>query len=257
MDRTDPADRLRLALPSCSVSRDDGFPRADIDVKLLRDPKVRRLRRVLTTPGDAAAAEHLYLAVLLSSWETGYRVSIDDAVAFEVTTPERLEALRTVGLLDANDKIPAQVWEHWFKPAWDRREKRSQGGIEGNRRRWHSDRAASLPDSLPDSLPESAPESAPESPSLPTSHPSIPTSAERFEATEWTSFLEAWKERFKYLPRGAEDVRGSQRSILWPIVSGFPSKSADWCRAAPSSASAYDVVGYVRSAWRREIEGAA
>jgi hypothetical protein len=36
--------------------------------------------------------------------------------------------------------VPARVWEAWFRPAWDRREKRRTGGTEGARRRWHPDR---------------------------------------------------------------------------------------------------------------------
>ena len=63
------------------MSRDDGFPTADLDVKFLRDPKVRRLRRLLPD-GEAPAAEHLYLSVVLSSWEDGYRVALDDALTF-------------------------------------------------------------------------------------------------------------------------------------------------------------------------------
>src|SRR4051794_15191748 len=113
------------------MSRDDGFPAADLDVKFLRDPKIRRLRRHLPDPGDAAAAEHLYLAVLLSSWETGYRVPIDDAVAFEEATPARVAALK-LELLDDEGKVPRAVWERWFRPAFERREKKRAGGREGN-----------------------------------------------------------------------------------------------------------------------------
>ena len=151
------------------VSRDDGFPAAALDVKFLRDPKVRRLRRTLTDPGDAAAAEHLYLAVVLSSWETGYRVPIDDALAFEDATPDRIAALK-LELLDAEGKVPLPVWERWFRPAWDRRERKRAGGREGNRRRWHADR--SPVDDL--SHTDSDTDSHPESPSVP-SHPSVPS----------------------------------------------------------------------------------
>lgn len=119
------------------MSRDDGFPHADIAVGFLRDVKIRRLRQY----GDEQATTLLYLAVVLTSWEEGYRLTVDEADTPVPATPERTTALQTVGLLDSEGKVPARVWESWFRPAWDRREKRRTGGIEGARRRWHPDRA--------------------------------------------------------------------------------------------------------------------
>jgi hypothetical protein len=118
------------------MTRDDGFPHADIAVGFLRDVKIRRLRQY----GDEQATTLLYLAVVLSSWEMGYRLTVDEADTSVPVTPERTTALQAVGLLDAKGKVPARVWEAWFRPAWDRREKRRTGGIEGARRRWHPDR---------------------------------------------------------------------------------------------------------------------
>jgi hypothetical protein len=118
------------------MSRDDGFPHADISVGLLRDVKVRRLRQY----GDEQATTLLYLGIVLSSWEEGYRLTADEADPPVPATPERVAALRAVGLLDIDGKVPVRVWEAWFRPAWERREKRRIGGAEGARRRWHPDR---------------------------------------------------------------------------------------------------------------------
>lgn len=130
------------------MSRDDGFPTADLSVGFLRDVKVRRLRQY----GDEQAATLLYLAVVLSSWEEGYRLTADEADSAVSATPERTTALQAVGLLDSEGMVPVRVWEAWFRPAWERREAKRAGGVEGNRRRWHPDRVT---DSLTDSHPKS------------------------------------------------------------------------------------------------------
>lgn len=123
------------------MSRDDGFPTADLDTGFLRDVKVRRLRQHLPAE-DMPAAILVYEAVMLSSWAEGYRLSADEADTADcaAATPERVAALQAVGLLDSAGKVPAHVWEAWFRPAWDRRERKRAGGAEGNRRRWHPDK---------------------------------------------------------------------------------------------------------------------
>jgi len=118
------------------MSRDDGFPHADISVGFLRDVKIRRLRQY----GDEQATTLLYLAIVLSSWEEGFRLTAEEADLPVTPTLERVAALQSVGLLDVDGKVPARVWEAWFRPAWERREKRRIGGAEGARRRWHPDR---------------------------------------------------------------------------------------------------------------------
>ena len=153
------------------MSRDDGFPIADIDVGILRDVKIRRLRQHVPAD-DVSATTLLYLAVLLSSWEEGYRLTIEEADSPVPATPERIAALRAVGLVDADDKIPLGAWEAWFKPAWDRRDRKRAGGLEGNRRRWHPDKEPPRsPIPVPsdtDSHTDSASDSDPESPSVPS-----------------------------------------------------------------------------------------
>jgi hypothetical protein len=148
------------------VSRDDGFPHADISVGLLRDIKIRRLRQY----GDEAVTTLLYLAIVLSSWEEGFRLTADEADSFIPATSERVTALQAVGLLDEEGMVPVRVWEAWFRPAWERRDKKRVGGIEGNRRRWH-------PDRLTQSDTDSHTDSHPESPSITHSNRQSPTSS--------------------------------------------------------------------------------
>lgn len=248
--------RPRTALEG-RVSRDDGFPIADIDVGILRDVKIRRLGRHVAAE-EVAPTTLLYLAVVLSSWEEGYRLSVDEADAPQPATPEQVAALKATGLLDSEGKVPLQAWEGWFRPAWQRREKKRAGGAEGNRRRWNADKSPSDTDSDSDSDTDSDPES-PSVPSVSPIRSVSPREIEKdFTAPEWGAFLEAWHARgFRYPPSGSEDQPRTQRSILWPIVSSFPTKSPEWCRSAPPGVKPYEVVQYVRGAWRREIEKAA
>ena len=151
------------------MSRDAGFLIADVDVGLLRDVKLRRLRHQLPEE-DVAPATLLYLALVLSSWEEGDRLPIVDADAPVAATPERIAALERVGLIDGEGRIPEHAWRSWFIPAWERREKVRAGAQRGNAKRWGSD-------SLPDSHGESPPDSPPDSPSVP-SVPSVPIRTE-------------------------------------------------------------------------------
>jgi hypothetical protein len=149
------------------MTRADGFSIADIDVGFLRDLKVRWLRQYI--PDDAAATTIVYIAVVLSSWEEGFRLSIAEADSPEDATPERIAALQTAELLDADGRIPLRAWESWFRPAWERRNEKRKGGIEGNRRRWHPDR---LSDTDSDTHSDSVSPSRPSVPSYPSVTPS-------------------------------------------------------------------------------------
>ena len=59
------------------MSRDDGFTRADIDVGLLDDPKVRRLIRSIKDESLVARCIVAYTAVVLASWDRGERISLE------------------------------------------------------------------------------------------------------------------------------------------------------------------------------------
>ena len=58
------------------MSRDGGFPIADVATAHFNDPKVRRLWRVLGDPDMMARAMTLHFAVILASWGEGRRVTV-------------------------------------------------------------------------------------------------------------------------------------------------------------------------------------
>src|SRR3990167_7508414 len=58
-----------------TVSRDAGFAIADVASDHLDDDKVRKLWRLLGSQPEMCAAVTLHLAVILSSWREGRRVT--------------------------------------------------------------------------------------------------------------------------------------------------------------------------------------
>jgi len=115
------------------VSRDDGFPTADIDTGLLDDPKIRRLIRACADDeGLIARCLIAYQAVLYASWGRGERVTLDDAAPLWLTGLDDLAArLVEHGLLASDRRVASQSWDNWFGPAWDRREERRASGRKG------------------------------------------------------------------------------------------------------------------------------
>jgi hypothetical protein len=114
------------------MSRSEGFPIADVDVGILDDPKVRALVRSTKDEALVARAMVAYMAVVTGSWGRGERVTLEDAVPLWINSVEDLaERLASVGLLDAEGRIPERSWESWFRPAWDRREERRESGRKG------------------------------------------------------------------------------------------------------------------------------
>lgn len=114
------------------MSRDAGFAHADVDVNLLDDPKVKRLLRLVDDEGTRARAIVVYQAVVLSSWGEGQRVAAEDAAPVWITGLEDLVALLArVGLLDADGRVVEHAFEGWFRPALERRRKRSEAGRLG------------------------------------------------------------------------------------------------------------------------------
>jgi hypothetical protein len=119
------------------MSRDDGFPIADVSVNLLDDPKFRKLWRLLKDPNAMSQVVALYLATVLASWRAGEPVSAHDAAPAWMTDVDGpLDNLRGVNLLGDDGLIPPDTWSNWFTPAWDRREAKRQAGAEGGRRSW-------------------------------------------------------------------------------------------------------------------------
>ncbi len=105
------------------MSRGDGLGHADIDVGLLRDPKIRQLIRSTKDEGLIARCLIAYQAVVLASWEYGARVSLEDAWPLWMSGLEDIgDRLIAVGLLGDDRRIPPKPWDAWYGVAVTRRE---------------------------------------------------------------------------------------------------------------------------------------
>jgi hypothetical protein len=68
---------------------------------------------------------------------------------------------------------------------------------------------------------------------------------------EWSNFKEAWTARgFRLPPSGGKEDPGTQRGLVWEIVSARPADAGRWCREAPGSTTRA-VVGYILSEWHK------
>jgi hypothetical protein len=147
------------------VSRDDGFPIADVDSGYFEDAKVRALWQRLRDPDRMARALCLHSATVLASWRQGCRVSAAAAAPmWLLADPELMAALRSAKLLDRSGRLPIASWEQWFGPAASRRDQARAAGRVGNAKRWGTgsrpDRdpiARAIPD-LPTDLPTDTPD---------------------------------------------------------------------------------------------------
>jgi hypothetical protein len=134
--------------------RDEGFPHADIDTGIFDDPKVRALARSSRDEGLVARAILAYIATFTASWRAGDRVTLEDAAPLWLSDVVDLgERLRDVRLLDDTNCVPEHAWEAWFRPAWERREKRRASGAEGGRRSWDKRRRSNAEATLNQSHP--------------------------------------------------------------------------------------------------------
>lgn len=154
-------------------SRDDGFSIADVSTVLLDDVKVRKLARRCPDDGELSTRIVIYMATLLVSWREGRRVTASDAESWVELSDDRLTDLREVGLFDAENRITAHAWVHYFKPAWERREQARANGRKGAARRWGWDGDPIATPSQPDSN-GVAGASQPDSGSMPD-RPTVPS----------------------------------------------------------------------------------
>jgi hypothetical protein len=138
----------------------DGFATANIDVGIAHDPKVLALARRLKDPLQTAAHLALYLTLVFETWSRGDRATLEEACPGWWT--DELEPvaanLRVVGLIDEETRLPEHAFEAWYRPAWERRQKRKDSGAEGGRRSWDkrrrsNDEATLNPTVLPTGLP--------------------------------------------------------------------------------------------------------
>jgi hypothetical protein len=236
----------------------DGFATGDVDTGLLADPKIVNLARRLRDPVTTGAYIALYVAVVLESWASGQRMTLDDAAPAWWLEPidDARDHLQAVGLLDAEARIPEHAWAGWFGPA----ERRRQAG----RDRWHrwNDRQRAQADSKP--LANGVPTpTVPTVPTVPTDRPTDSVVEDPRKKAgddfgeEWQAFLDEWFRRFRLPPSGGQDEYRTQRSLLWEVVRAYPNKAAQWLNEAPVGLDSFHAVDHVRKAWRREQSAAA
>ena len=114
------------------MSRDDGFPVADVDSAYFDDAKMRELWQRIADPDRMARAVTLHSATLLSSWRHGERVTVGQAAPLWLLADELTVAdLKAVRMLDRAGKIPLGSWTRWFGAAFQRREARREIGRAG------------------------------------------------------------------------------------------------------------------------------
>ena len=112
------------------MSREDGFPIADVDVSMLEDAKVRQLVRVIGDEAMTARCLIGYTAVVLASWRAGERVTLDEAAPLWLTGLEDLAE----GLRGVDCSTTRAAYRRRRGPdvgARDRREERREAGRKG------------------------------------------------------------------------------------------------------------------------------
>jgi hypothetical protein len=103
------------------VSRVEGFERMDVSCSIDDDPKFRALAR--RYPDLFAVAFTAYIGVMARSWLQGERLTTEEAWPPLLPYGQAaVDALRDVGLLDAETRIPPGAWERHFGAAFERRQ---------------------------------------------------------------------------------------------------------------------------------------
>jgi hypothetical protein len=119
------------------------FERADIDVGLFDDIKVKRLVRLLNDPAKVHHALILYIAAVLDSWAESSPSSLVDSAPIWTDVPDEIvAALVSVELIDDEGRIRAASFDSWVKPAIERVEERREKALRANEIRWDRQRSA-------------------------------------------------------------------------------------------------------------------
>lgn len=121
-----------------------GFGYANIDVGLFDDTKMKRLCRLLGDADRINNAIVLYVSAILASWSEASPASIEDSAPLWTFAPDDIiDALKKVGLIDDDGRIPAESFDHWFGPARDRKVRAQAASAAAHAARYGSDRSAS------------------------------------------------------------------------------------------------------------------
>jgi len=155
------------------MGRDDGFAIADVSTKHLDDDKVRKLWRILAPDvGAMCEAITVHLAVVLASWGSGRRMTVDEAAPLWLSIREEtVPALVRVGLLDARGRVPARSWSTYFGPAAARKKARQEAGRLGGQAKAQRRSSNATAELYP-----SGRQAGPSSPSVPDRPPREPRS---------------------------------------------------------------------------------
>jgi hypothetical protein len=110
------------------MAKADGFQTMDVATDLLNDPKFRRLYRLhpdLWMPSVIA-----YWSLLSDSWREGQRLTIGETWRGELQPNDAIAAaMREVGLIDREERIPTAPWDDWYGKVQKRR--------TNNRAKWN------------------------------------------------------------------------------------------------------------------------
>jgi hypothetical protein len=150
------------------MGRSDGFPTADVSVGHLDDDKIRKLWRILG-PDQGAMTEAVatHLAVVLASWGSGRRKTLDESLPLWLSPSATVvDALVSAGLLDDQHRVPARSWRRHYGPAEARRAARVEAGRLGGIRSGEAKRKQPGSDAKATLYP-SGRQAGPSSPSVP------------------------------------------------------------------------------------------
>jgi hypothetical protein len=104
------------------MSRSAGFDRMDVATSIVDDPKFRTLARVYAQRADYAIAVTAYVGLLALSWREGERLTLEEGWPMLLPYEKRTaDAMRAVGLVDEEFRIPEPAWQSWFGSASERR----------------------------------------------------------------------------------------------------------------------------------------
>jgi len=148
------------------VSR-DRLVRMDISTSWAYDRRTRQLQR--RYPEDWPVYWCAYMALLAEAWSSQRGdVTLEDAwvPALPCEYDAARAALESVGLIDADGRVPAEAWEEWYGPARARMQARSEMAKHAADRRWEQARMRSASGPHADRM-------------LHTSHTSQPASGRR------------------------------------------------------------------------------
>lgn len=177
------------------MSREEGFPIADVDSSYFEDGKMRDLWQRLRDPDLMARAVCIHAATLLASWRQGERLTVAQACPLWLEPSEDvIPALKSSHLLDRSTRIPEASFVQWFGAAYARRAGRREIARAGGQASGHKRRTVSEPSvNRQHTVSEPVRPSIPSIPSVPTDAPSVPGEDGERDALDRYHELTLWR----------------------------------------------------------------